>query len=180
MGQRFEFEVAYTPEDFRAYVQANGRANKPYMRISYLYLFGLLVIPTVAIAMLGEQDGIWFLNGFVALFFFSVLLQRWQMSYMQPHPDGMFLKLTRIVINDDHLSTSSEVDQSVIQWPVVLNCRREKKHLFVYLDRYHAIVIPRYCFADETQEDEFIGFVNSKIGSAPNRRQDQRVPEEDF
>ena len=84
---------------------------------------------------------------FLALYI--LLLRGFSRFYQQGRfaPDGNYLQPTTFSMSPTGLSTASPYLRSEVEWRGVLKLRDHPTFLFFYIDRMHAFIIPKRCFA---------------------------------
>jgi hypothetical protein len=87
--------------------------------------------------------------GIIFLALYIALLRGFSRFYQQGRfaPDGNYLQPTAFSMSSRGLNTASRYLRSEVEWRGVLKLRDHPTFLFFYIDRMHAFIIPKRCFA---------------------------------
>ncbi len=106
-----------------------------------------IITSAVDLSVLPGGDFIVLAIIFLALYI--LLLRGFSRFYQQGRfsPDGNYLQPTTFSLSPLGLSTASRHLRSQVDWRGVLQIHDHTTFLFFYIDRMHAFVIPKRCFA---------------------------------
>jgi YcxB-like protein len=140
---------------FAAYVAKTARGPGP--------AWGLMVLALLAAAAYGlfllvgwDVDLPTCLATFAVVLFWAIIVGRAHGRAVAPAEDGLLLEPSELVVDDDGIRDRGPRAESLFRWPAVRQVAVTDRHIFVMFDRVLGLIVPRYCFADEAAENEFL------------------------
>lgn len=80
-----------------------------------------------------------------------------------PKDGGAILGVKILEFNEDSINCKASDSTTDFKWSLISCVDNGKKAIYLYLETNMAIIIPKRCFSTESEQIEFIGFVNKKI-----------------
>jgi YcxB-like protein len=92
----------------------------------------------------------------------AVILGRANNRAVAPAPDGLLLEPSELTVADEGLFDRSPRAESLVRWAAVRKVVVTDRHIFILFDRVLGLIVPRYDFADEAAENEFLQEVHRR------------------
>ena len=175
---KIQINANLTLEDWRALRAACARrfrhsesvGSRWLRRLGSLAVFIIIVFSTPMLF-----DGAWVLEPKSAIvggvLFFAAMLINWLLAlrHVGPAPDGSFLGPCAYRLDGAGLHSSRGASYSFSAWDAVIDVTRTDKHLFVWVDRFSAYVLPCRYLPDGFAAEQFAEWIASAWAGPPAR-----------
>ncbi|MCC6899429.1 MAG: YcxB family protein [Polyangiaceae bacterium] len=85
-----------------------------------------------------------------------------------PRDDGATLGRHQIELADDGFHVEGRSGRAFVRWSAVVELREVEAHVFLYVDRMMAYVIPKRAFASPGECARFVAFAKQHVGVRTN------------
>jgi len=158
-----EVQAEIGAEDYRAFLQhaarrAASNSRRPRFRLvvaawaAFVVLFTWLYTATTWAPAYILAGGVGVAVGFL-FFYWGNRAQRVDLS---PAKDGIILGWRTYIVEKDGVRVNSETSQLSVSWKGVRAVEQTGEHIFIYIDRGTALIVPKRAFASVDDETRFV------------------------
>ncbi len=165
-------DVQITIEDFRAFCKAAYKRaqslpppseSNPWRRrlLAGFAFFGVVLVDLVAIRLTDGPIVQYFLfGGLLALPFCGFFVYSYVNAQhrMQPEESGAVLGRKSFELTENGVVEVSPQTESITRWAGVMSVEETPEHIFLFVDRSAAFIIPKRCFGAPDEAAEFSAF----------------------
>lgn len=170
-----------TLEDYLAYLKFTGakltRGTKKSRRYSANSFVAIMVL-IVAGAIIGIikpewEQRIWFIAlgvfiGFGLYMFLMLSARKVQMKLIDPLEDGAILGERELEVTEEGLRSRSRTSEGFYGWSIIAPPDVEKDHIYIWVDRMAALIVPRRSFATPADEKRFLDLIAARAQRTGN------------
>jgi hypothetical protein len=165
-----KIEFKNTIEDVQNFSQYHSKNSPPIKRrtnlsrYGYPILFFIVLIPAIIKQALFNIV-LWLI---VSLIWFIILpklnflsTKRHIMKEYKGGKNKILLSNRSLELSEQGISVVTEHSESFIKWDAIEKIEKDKKYIFIYVDPQSALIVPRDCFRDEKEANEFLSKLES-------------------
>ena len=141
------------------------RARKCYGLIYWLFVAGVLVAILGTLSLTGIElhapsFGAGMVVGVMYMVSISLLLGR----QLRPAAGGGILGPKQVELTEAGIYVKGQHHESVFGWATIRGAEVTDKHIFVMVDPNAGVIVPRRCFASDTECGQFVSEVRRRSG----------------
>jgi hypothetical protein len=80
-------------------------------------------------------------------------------------PDGAYLRPYEIKISEDELLVRDDLNESRYSWRSFRRVEETPEHIYLFIDKAMAVIVPERCFANAEERAQFKSIVRDKIAA---------------
>jgi len=80
-----------------------------------------------------------------------------------PRDDGATLGRHELEVGEDGLHVEGRSGRAFVRWSAIVELRETDEHVFLYVDRMLAYVVPKRAFGDGAELERFLGLARARI-----------------
>ena len=107
-------------------------------------------------------------SAFWAVYYLIVYTIHFHRIKKMPDKNGSILGHKTYIIEEDGLKEIAEMSESFTKWVGIKNIDETKDYIYIFVDKIAAFVIPKRCFSNESECQNFTNEIKSKISEQPS------------
>jgi hypothetical protein len=145
-------------DDYRAFAAFVARSARGPSATRALLVLALLAAAAYGLFLVvgWDVDLPTCLATFAVALFWMIIVGRAHGRSVVPAADGLLLEPSELVVDDEGIRDRGPRAESLFRWAAVRRVGVTDRHIFIMFDRVMGLILPRYCFADEAAENEFL------------------------
>jgi hypothetical protein len=157
-------------------MQSQSRTNNFWNSVvSFGVFIAIMVAVLIVYDIFSDSESFSWVSAAIG-FFFAVLAgiemvmrEQKKLKYLDPLKDGFILGRKKIKIDEQGIVVTGENFRSQVSWNAVLEIAESEKHIYLFVDKVDALVLPKRQLEDPAQVLEYLQSCHDSPGLQANK-----------